>query len=362
MAGLSWWPFKRRAEDRASSVLVNSEGFTGAVLAAVTQGASAAQGIIGTRYSLAFAAAEISPDTPVLSALSPQVLAMVGQQLATAGNSVWLIQTDGGQVRLLPAASWDLRGGLAEPDWLYRLDLFGPGGNTTTTVQSAGVLHARINALPGSPWQGRSFLATAPATDTVLRCVDAFLTGQLSNGHGRVLVMPARPSSLTKQDDQGTTPAVLELKTQVSKTLQGMTGQTAVGRSFASLTKGASQDRPSDWHAINFGPQLSPEIEALRKSVELSLLAVAGLPLALFDSRSSAGASREGYRQWGHATLNPLGRVVAGEVRAKLEPSAQLAFRGIWSADIQARGRALKAITDAGVDLAQARQLAGLEV
>ena len=59
-----------------------------------------------------------------------------------ARESLFRIVVEGGAIELRPAGSWDVRGGPEESAWSYRLDEFGPSGNLTYFVPSAGVIHA----------------------------------------------------------------------------------------------------------------------------------------------------------------------------------------------------------------------------
>ena len=69
-----------------------------------------------------------------------------------------------GAVALIPAGTWDVRGGWAPASWRYRLDLFGPSGNITRLLPADAVLHWRWNVDPVRPWHGQPALALASAT------------------------------------------------------------------------------------------------------------------------------------------------------------------------------------------------------
>ena len=78
-------------------------------------------------YSAAFAAATVTGK--LAEAVSPAVRALIARDLIRRGESLHLVRVRAGQVRLLPAGSWDVRGPWREEEWFYRLDLFGPSGN-----------------------------------------------------------------------------------------------------------------------------------------------------------------------------------------------------------------------------------------
>ena len=72
------------------------------------------------------------------------------------GESLFLIRLAGDRVQLLPAASWDVRGGITPESWFYRVDIFGPTADSPTSqiVSGAQVLHFRYATSPARPWYG----------------------------------------------------------------------------------------------------------------------------------------------------------------------------------------------------------------
>ena len=356
------WPFKKKPEERAESISVTGSAFGGIFANAILSGATSAQSIIETRYSLAFASAQISPESGVAAGISPEMLRMIGAQLARFGEALFAIDVASGRIRFYPAGSWLVAGDSPAPEnWIYRLDVFSPSGSETKILPSAGVLHFRMGAEPGSPWRGRGFLEQPQSTEAVLRAIDLYLCSELTSGHGKILPLPTPPKSLTESAKQGKMPDVLELKSEVSTVLQSMRGQTAIARTFGSLTSGNAPDKNKDWNPVVIGPSIGPEYEPLRRSIEWSLLATAGLPPSLFDSRAPGNASREGLRQFLYTGLAPLGKLVQAELREKIDPSIGLSFSATGAADVVGRARALKALVEAGIPLEQARPLAGLE-
>ncbi len=107
-------------------------------------------------YSWAFAGCDVQAPERIQAALSPSVLALIARDLIRRGESIHVIEVTGGGVGLVPAGSWDVRGGWREDDWSYRLDLFGPSGNITRLVTSAGVVHCRYAVDASRPWIGLS--------------------------------------------------------------------------------------------------------------------------------------------------------------------------------------------------------------
>ena len=102
-------------------------------------------------------------------------------------------------------------------------------------------------------------------------------------------------------------------------------------------------------------PQWSPEI---MESVRSSVYAACGVPYTLFNS--GAASTREAYRVFLTSCLTPLSLVIKAELDTKLESSITFDFSPLLSTDITAKARAVKGLRDAGMELNDALQIAGL--
>ena len=58
--------------------------------------------------------------------------------------------------------------------------------------------------------------------------------------------------------------------------------------------------------------------------------------------------------------MSPLGRLVAHELRLKLDPLAALGFKDLNAADVVSRARAIGSLVKAQVPLDEARKVVGL--
>ena len=58
--------------------------------------------------------------------------------------------------------------------------------------------------------------------------------------------------------------------------------------------------------------------------------------------------------------MGPLGRLVAHELRQKLDPLAALGFADLNAADVVSRARAIGSLQKAGVHIDEARRVVGL--
>ena len=87
-------------------------------------------------------------------AVTAEVLASIGSDLAMVGEHVAAVQVDRSGVQLLRASSWDVQGGPDPSTWRYRLSLPGPGTMETRTLLPAAVLHVRYLPDNRRPWCG----------------------------------------------------------------------------------------------------------------------------------------------------------------------------------------------------------------
>ena len=107
------WPWQPR-ETRVSGGdftdavvrLIEAQAAGTAADASSTAAVEAAAGAL----SRAFAGAEVTGPDWATSAVCPRFLAQVGRDLVRSGDSMHVIRTTGGALRLVPAASWHFEG------------------------------------------------------------------------------------------------------------------------------------------------------------------------------------------------------------------------------------------------------------
>ena len=198
------WPFgrieKRTTQGGGSQGGASfTDAVVGALLAQAAGGttadpsATAALEAAAGSYARAFAVAEISPDTPATRALTPELLALAARDLIRRGEFVWAIEVGRGGVRLTPSASWgDVRGRFDPVTWRYRVDLFGPSGNTTRHLPAAAVIHGRYSVDPARPWWGVSPLGWARLTGRLHANIEDALSDEVGGTRGHILPGSAR--------------------------------------------------------------------------------------------------------------------------------------------------------------------------
>ena len=72
-----------------------------------------------------------------------------------------------------------------------------------------------------------------------------------------------------------------------------------------------------DWGAVRYKPEPDEGVIKLHDETTQSLLAAAGVPIELATSAEGT-ATREAWRRFLHATIQPLGLSVVSELRRKL--------------------------------------------
>ena len=93
----------------------------------------------------------------------------------------------------------------------------------------------------------------------------------------------------------------------------------------------------------------------------MDLVAALGVPSGLFAGGESGTAAQELYRQFSTSTLEPLGELVAAELRDKLDsPNLVLRFDRAAASDIVRRATGYQRLRDAGIPEDDARRIAGV--
>ena len=82
-----------------------------------------------------FAVADLTPESLSRTAITSLTLSRIVRQLVLTGNSVNAIDTASGELLLLPAANYDVSGGVRESSWRYRVELSGPSRLTSNACR-----------------------------------------------------------------------------------------------------------------------------------------------------------------------------------------------------------------------------------
>ena len=343
------WPFKHHLEKRESA-------YSDAVLAALVSGAegktlalpsatAALEACAGT-VGRGFAASEVSGPDILTRALTPGILEMVGRSLIRIGQVVFLIDTMGGELKLLPTEAHDIEGGPDPSTWTYRLTLNGPSRTLThDDVPGQSVLHFRYAVDPARPWAGRGPVQVAALAGRLSAETVNALAAESSGPVGRLLGIPV--------DGQDAT--VEGLKADI---------KNAAGR-VALLETGdwgnAGGDAKVDLKAERFGAEPPASLVELVDVSSREIYAACGFNAALWGGAQAASV-REAWRLALFGVLSPLGKMVESELREKLDDEVSLSWQELRASDLQGRARSLQSLVGAGLPLPAAAKEAGIMV
>ena len=344
---MKFWPFG--TESRAEEAV---DGFTNQ---AVERAESMARGLdtavkasetavvefgIGL-YGRAFAAARVNP---VIPALTPELLSSMARRLLLRGNAVFGLDVDrNGVLTLGGAATYDLTGGASPESWVYHLDYPGPSRFEKARLPSASVIHVRIGASESEPWRGISPLESAGYSSKAIANLELRLSQESGSRVGYLFAIPSGSDTSGLQQD-----------------LSRMAGGVGLIETTADGFGQGPQSAPKkDWELQRFGASIPQSNIMARGETAAHLLAALGVPAGMLGN-SDGTHLRESYRQWLTSGVLPMARLVEAELTAKLERTITLDFSTLAAADIASRARAFGVLASNGIEVEEAKRLAGL--
>ena len=195
-------------------------------------------------------------------------MALLARDLIRRGENVHRIVVDRGMVRLRPIGYWDVRGGVDEASWWYRIDEYGPSDNRTLVVPGASVLHVRYAVDSARPWYGISPLGWARSTGTLAANLETRLGEEAGGPVGHVIPYPSGPDDPDDEDDP---------LTALRKDLAAAKGRTILTETTAAGGGEGKMAAPqSDWKAHRFGAHPPDSLPSLRSDATLSVLSACG--------------------------------------------------------------------------------------
>ena len=294
-------------------------------------------------WARAFASARVMPETPATEALTPDVLAAIGRALAMHGEYLGELMVIDGRLRVIESCNWDVAGEVGA--WVYRADFAVPSGLITRVLDGTRVIHPRIGSTRSRPWAGCSPMQQAITSLQLAGRLERSLRHEVDSPTGHVVPIPPDPEAAN-------------LQAKIAK----LQGKTALIETTATGWKAglSGQEAPrTDWQTRRLGPEPTAEEIQLRQDVNATLLAAAGVPGALIQ-RSDGTALRESWRQFLHATIAPVGRIIAGELSEKLDAPIAFSFEELQASDISGRARAFGSLVQGGMPLDEAARISGV--
>ena len=219
--------------------------------AAQTAAVEFAAGLTGR----ALAVAEVEPERASALLTPLRIMMDVGRRLVTSGNYVATIEVIKGTIQLRVARQFHVvSGGVDEDSWIYEVELAAPTGTVTRRVQSAGMLHIRINPDSLFPWYGTSPLVNAGISADLLARVESKTGEELRAPTGTLLPVPSGLKDERKK----------ELRTD----LGDLKGRTAIVETMAEgMGQGRFAAPHQDWQVKRMGAQIPEPHIALRSEV-----------------------------------------------------------------------------------------------
>ena len=339
-----------------SKLETRSEGYTDTLVAAlvsrvtgkslVTLSATAALEACSGLTGRAFMAAEVTGPESLTQAFDPSTMEMIGRSLIRTGSIVFLLDTSGGQLRLLPAQTHDVTGGPFPSEWEYRLTLGGPSRTVTyESVPSDSVLHFRYACDPSTPWRGHSPMDVAALSGKLSAETIGQLGDEVSGPVGRLLGVPA-----DGEDD----------------TLSGLKQDIALARGRTALLETGDWDNQGggarvDLQSRRFGAEPPASLVALADFASREVISACGYNANLFGA-GQAAALREAWRLALFGVLAPLGKLVESEIRSKLDSEITIGWQELRASDLSGRARAFQSMVGGGMAVGEAVAVAGLMV
>ena len=117
----------------------------------------------------------------------------------------------------------------------------------------------------------------------------------------------------------------------------------------------------SDLRPTRFGANWPTAVSEARDPIGASILAACGVPPTLAAVSSDGTAQREAFRRFLVSTIRPVARIIETELRAKLDPAAELSFSELAASDLTGRARAVGSLVKSGgIEKERALRIAGL--
>ena len=203
---------------------------------------------------------------------------------------------------------------------------------------------------PGVPWVGLSPLAYARDTGKLAAALELRLGEEAAAPVGRLLPIPDVAGD---EPDSGPLAKLREdLRNARGRTLLVPTTAAGFGEGMAAAPR-------QDWQQKRLGADPPQALEKIRNAVGQTILAACGVPVELAEIGQGT-AAREAWRRFLHATVDPLGKLVAEELSEKFEFPVSLDFDSLMASDISGRARAFQSMVGGGMEIERAASLSGL--
>ena len=306
-------------------------------------------------FGRALSQAVVEPsDDARTSPITADFLLGIGRQLIRSGQALFEIRLKGGEVELVPAEDWEVRGDSPDPKkWRVRISQATPSGQIITKdISYLATLHFKYASSLNRPWVGIPPWEFAADSATLLAGLERRLGEESSCISAILLPVPSGIDAGSDNDSD----ALASLRADIGKSKgQPMLIETTAG----GFEQGSAAAPRTDWRPQRLGASPPRELLDLRRDCERSLLAACGVSPALFSD--GATASQQAWRQYLRGTLMPFSRRVERELSLKLDLEIRLDLAHLTSSDALPQSRIVRTLTESGVSLSEAMKIAGLD-
>lgn len=315
--------------------------------AAATAALEACAGLYGR--SMAAAALRIAPRYVVRRAQ----LAQMARDLILEGETLWRIAVVGGRVQLRPLTAASCNGGVDPRGWTWEAHEPGPDRFIHhRALREAQVVHVMYSSDRSYPWRGVGPLARARDTALLAGAIEQRGFEELRRAVRYLLAVDVDANAADMQQAQG------RLIEELRKTAPGGLAIVESGK----IDFDSEQAYRRKFAEERLGPRPDAEAVKLRAQIQASVFSACGCPPVLFSDQASTTGLREAQRAFLADGCAPLGDLIADELEAKLETPVRLDFPALARADIAAKARAWKGLTEGGATAASAAAAVGLEL
>lgn len=301
-------------------------------------------------WDRAFASATVQADT-ALHGLGRDVLGFIGRQIVQPGDAVLHLVGDPDRGAVwLPVEEWSIvDGGPDRRTHRYLLHLAGP----RPRVVEAGAgetFHLRWESGGYRLGQSRGPWDLASGDFEALAAVSASIAAE-ADLLAFYLATFRTPGSGPQHDK-------LVARVRNAQATGGLVWWADDSRAGGRYAEGM---KPHSAATDRIGPNIPASMPPLRKELEYSMGAAAGVPGALLDPRSPGTSRREAWRAFLVGSVRPVARRAEEEVERVLGQRVRLRFADAAQSDLAAKARAFRSFADGGLPVAIALRLAGLE-
>ena len=276
-----------------------------------------------------------------------ELLASLIRRMLTTGESLAVMELKDGNLSLNQSVGWNITGNTSDPNqWQYQCQIATPSGGKTITTTGAGVIHFRYCTEPENPYQGFSPLFLMQKSAGTMYELDSRFDEEAQTSVGQILSMTTEADKVDSQDEwlhhyqylsQMRGGIFVERQNRERGSMQSFAGRTRVGPEFA----------------LN---QIY-----LRDRLHADISAAFAIPVELLIADGEGTGSREAFRRFVLTCIQPMASNLAEELSMKLDMPVSFSFEALRSADLQGIARGIKALTDAGLSIEEAKAMAGLQ-